>query len=266
MGIDSNIFFALHSFCSFPFPLWHFLWSLVILVNAITTSGFFYTSYHSVFHTFYSILEPNKSVVVFEDLTASLRYWLKVYSCLLRPLPQVLCITWNILTISRLLFGPRQNRKGTVGIWRFWLTDSGFFLGIFSVAFLPPQEGYNVPREQVAVIQHQHKQHHHHFSLACTFSMFCCGVILIIIILICNIITSFVSLFYIEFQIEMFGRTVLVPSQLCGFSFSVSLNGFMLTHFSAFFLSPCVCVILRFFRSFYVFLLVKIYQSGKYPW
>lgn len=166
-------------------------------------------------------------------------------------LPQVLCITWNILTISRLLFGPRQNRKRTVGIWRFRLTDSGFFLGIFSVAFLPQQEGYNVPREQVAVIQHQHKQHHHHFSLAYTFSMFCCGVILIIIIiiiiLICNIITSFVSLFYTEFQIEMFARTVLVPSQLCRFSFSVSLNGFMLTHFSAFFLSPCVCVILRFF-------------------
>lgn len=157
-------------------------------------------------------------------------------------LPQVLCVTWNILTISRLLFGPGQNRKRTVGIWRFWLTDSGCFLGIFSVAFLPLQEGYNVPREQVAVIQHQHKQHHHHFSLAYTFSMFCCGVILIIIILICNIITSFVSLFYTKFQIEMFGRTVLVPSQLCGFSFYVSLNGFMLTHFSEFFLSPCVCV------------------------
>lgn len=147
-----------------------------------------------------------------------------------------------------------------------WLIQD-FFLVFFSVAFLSLQEGYNVPREQVAVIQHQHKQHHHHFSLAYTFSMFCCGVILIILILICNIITSFVSLFYTEFQIEMFGRTVLVPSQLCGFSCSVSLNGFMLTHFSAFFLSPCVCVwFFVFFRSFYVFFLVKIYQSGKYPW
>lgn len=135
----------------------------------------------------------------------------------------------------------------------------------FSVAFLSLQEGYNVPREQVAVIQHQHKQHHHHFSLAYTFSVFCCGVILIIIILICNIITSFVSLFCTEFQIEMFARTVLVPSQLCGFSISVSLNGFMLTHFSAFFLFLRVCVCdSSFFRSFYVFL-VKIYQSGKYP-